>query len=286
MKIQVVSDLHLEFLSDFPLLENADNSGVLILGGDICLAEHLYRNPRYSIDIHGDVKDLSNVMNNGGYSRDAERYRRFFDHCSQNWDHVIYVMGNHEHYSGRWNRTEEVLREELKPYPNIHLLEQEKLVLDGTVFLGASLWTDMNNQDPITMHAVKDMMSDYRAVTEENSGVYHKLRPVTTVKQHLETVKWMRFMLSEDSRPTVVVTHHAPSRQSVHPRYYGQDIMNGAFYTELSDIMLDFDHIKLWTHGHVHDPHDYQINNTRVLCNPYGYPGEKVDFNPSLVAVV
>lgn len=285
MRIQLVSDLHLEFQTDYPRIENMD-SGVLILGGDICLAEHLYRNPLSKIDIHGNVTDLSSVINNGGYSSDARMYREFFDHCSKNWDHVIYVMGNHEHYSGRWNRTEEVLKEELKRWPNIYLLEQEKIVIDNIVFLGASLWTDMNKRDPITLHAVKDMMSDYRAITEENSGVFHKLRPLTTVKHHEETVKWLRFMLTEDHRTTVIVTHHTPSRQSVHPKYHNQEIMNGAFYSELSDIMLDYDHIKLWTHGHVHDRHDYQINNTRVVCNPHGYPGEKTAFDPNFTVVI
>lgn len=284
MKIQVASDLHLEF-QPAPVLENA-GADILILGGDICLAEHLYRNPKKAISIHSDVRDLSDVILTGGYAGDAERYRRFFNHCSNNWDQVFYVMGNHEHYSGRWNRTEEVLRTELEAYTNIQLLEQNKVVIDDTVFLGASLWTDMNNHDPITMLSVKDMMSDYRAITEVNGSNYHKLRPITTVQKHVETVAWLRMMLEEDKRKTVVIGHHAPSRQSIHPKYQSQGIMNGAFSSNLDNIMLDHDHLVLWTHGHVHDPWDYHIGGTRIVCNPHGYPNEILKWNPNLVVEI
>jgi DNA repair exonuclease SbcCD nuclease subunit len=233
------------------------------------------------------VHDLSNVMrNNGSYANDAERYRQFFYHCSQEWDHVLYVMGNHEHYSGRWNRTEEALREELNRYPNIQLLEQSKLIINDTVFLGASIWTDMNNYDPITIHAVKDMMSDYRAITEVNNGNYHKLRVDTTLNKHRQTVEWLKMMLEEDKRKTVVVGHHAPSRQSIHPKYQSQTIMNGAFCSSLENLMLDHDHLVLWTHGHVHDPWDYHIGNTRIVCNPHGYPDEPLRWNPDLIVEI
>jgi Icc-related predicted phosphoesterase len=272
MKLQVISDLHLEF-QGVPAIENT-GSNILILGGDICLAEHLYRNPTAGLD---------NKIQNGWYANDAIRYREFFKYCSSEWRDVLYVMGNHEHYSGRWNRTEEILREELVRYPNIKLLEQNKMVIDDVVFLGASLWTDMNNQDPITIHAVRDMMSDYRAITEINGSNYHKLRPITTVQKHVETVSWLKMMLGEDKRKTVVVTHHAPSRMSVHPKYQSQTLMNGAFVSGLENIMLDNDHLVLWTHGHVHDPWDYFIGNTRVFCNPHGYPGEILKWDPNKI---
>jgi hypothetical protein len=47
--------------------------------------------------------------------------------------------------------------------------------------------------------------------------------------------------------------------------------MNGAFHSDLSDFILDRPHIKLWTHGHMHNTSDYLVGNTRVVCNPRGY---------------
>lgn len=66
---------------------------------------------------------------------------------------------------------------------------------------------------------------------------------------------------------TVVVTHHAPHPDSVHPRFAG-NLLNPAFASDLSALMGPAD---LWIHGHVHDSFDYQVNGTRVIANPRGY---------------
>lgn len=278
MKICLWSDLHLEFQDKVPGWKNP-GADVLILAGDICVADNLYSNP---------TAGLNDLIQKGFYAQDAIRYRRFFEHVSREFKTVLYVMGNHEHYKGRWDRTESVLREECARHGNIHLLEQDKMVIDDTVFLGASIWSSLNDGDPITMFTVKDMMNDYRSITEKNGENYHKLRPETTYKKHLETVRWLDHMLADDKRPTVVVGHHAPSRQSIHPKYQHQTLMNGAFASNLEHLMLDRDHVKLWVHGHVHDRHDYMVGDARVLCNPHGYPGEAsmLSFDPGLIVSI
>lgn len=277
-KIKIWSDLHLEFRDSHPQWKNK-SADVLILAGDICVAEHLYRNPGAGLD---------GLIQNGWYAKDAMRYRRFFDHVSKEFPVVLYVMGNHEHYSGRWDRTEDILRNEFSRYENIHLLEQGKKVIDDVVFLGSSLWTDLNGYDPITEFSVKDMMNDYKHITQKSGEAYHKLSPRTTAMKHRETAEWIDMMLTEDKRKTVVIGHHAPSRQSIHPKYAHDTIMNGAFCSNLDWMMMDRDNIPLWIHGHVHDRHDYMINNTRVICNPRGYPGEtaELDFDPDWVITV
>jgi len=273
MKIQIVSDLHLEFNPDLEV-KNA-GADVLVLSGDICVAEHLHRNP---------VGEES--PNPNSYARYARYYREFFHKVSLEFDTVLYVMGNHEHYSGPWNRTEEVLRNELAIYPNIHLLEQTKHVIGDVVFLGASLWTDLNSADPLTMMSIRNLMSDYHAITETNGQSYYKLRPETTLRKNTETVLWLRYMLAGDQRKTVFVGHHAPSRRSIHPRYSTQTVMNSAFCNNLDHVIDEHDHLVLWTHGHVHNAWDYQIGNTRIACNPYGYPGEEKEYNPNFVVEI
>jgi len=32
------------------------------------------------------------------------------------------------------------------------------------------------------------------------------------------------------------------------------------------------DEVDLWLHGHTHNNFDYNVNGTRVVCNPMGYP--------------
>jgi Calcineurin-like phosphoesterase len=272
VKIQVISDLHLEH-SKPPVLTNT-GSDVLILGGDIALAQHIYRHPR------GDLP------NNAENAHKAQRYRDFFQHVNDNWAHVIYVAGNHEHYSGRWDRTVPVLREELAHYPRIHFCDQDRVVIDDVVFLGVSLWTDFNGGDRVDMLAMRDLMNDYHQITEmqnrNGTDVYHKLRPETTYHKHHSDLEWLRVQLSLDKRKTVVVGHHCPSFQSVHhsyqqPRYR---TMNGAFASNLDEFILDHPHVALWTHGHTHHVFEYAIGNTRVVCNPHGYPGEHTGFDP------
>ena len=275
MKLQVISDLHLEH-RDNPVLANM-GSDVLILSGDICVAHHLYRHPR------------GTLPNNAENGERAARYREFFDHVNANWAQVIYVMGNHEHYSGRWDRTLDVLREEISHYPHIHLCDQDRVVIDDTVFLGVSLWTDFNGGDRIDMLSMPDLMNDYRAITEKQTRngteVYHNLRPQTTYEKHKSDLDWLRVQLSLDQRKTVVVGHHCPSHASIHhtyqqPRY---TTMNGAFVSNLDEFILDHPQIALWTHGHTHHCFDYQLGDTRIVCNPLGYPGERSGFDPNLV---
>lgn len=278
MKICVWSDLHLEFQDKVPDWKNP-GADILVLAGDVCVADNLYSNPTAGLD---------GLIQNGFYANDAIRYRRFFEHVSREFNHILYVMGNHEHYKGRWDRTEQVLREECARHGNIHLLEQNKMVIDDVVFLGASIWSSLNDGDPITVFSAKDMMNDYKSITEKNGNKYHKLRPETTYQKHRETVQWLNHMLSEDQRPTVVIGHHAPSTMSIHEKYKHQTIMNGAFASNLEHLMMDREHLRLWVHGHVHDRHDYVIENTRIVCNPRGYPGEPSTdaFDPSFVVRV
>ena len=275
MKLCVMSDIHLEFQDDHPTWPNP-GADVLILSGDICLAEDLRRTPKVEIESHAS-------MQKNWRGHDARRYRKFFSHVNSEFDKVFYVMGNHEHYDGRWERTETALRDELTSYSNIELLEQTKSVVDDIVFLGASIWTDMNKEDPLTMLSARDFMNDYKTIANHSTGQYRRLTPVDTVKKHRETMQWLRIMLQEDKRKTVVVGHHAPSWQSIHPKYAMQSLMNGAFTSDLSDFILDHEHIALWTCGHVHHSHRYYVGNTLVAANPHGYPTETTGFDPTRV---
>ena len=83
----------------------------------------------------------------------------------------------------------------------------------------------------------------------------------------------------------VVVGHHAPSALSIAEHYKDSHLMNGGFSSDLSEFILDNPKIKLWTHGHMHDAFDYYIGDTRVVCNPRGYPGERI-FNSNFTIEV
>ena len=77
----------------------------------------------------------------------------------------------------------------------------------------------------------------------------------------------------------MVITHHAPSRKSIHPRFAGS-LLNGGFVSDLERLIVS-GQPQLWIHGHVHDSYDYQVKGTRVVCNPRGYSKEGVNENPA-----
>ena len=100
---------------------------------------------------------------------------------------------------------------------------------------------------------------------------------------------WLERALDEPhAGPTVVITHHAPSRGSIHPRF--ADSLLNACFVSAAERLVDGRRASLWIHGHTHDSFDYRLNGTRVLCNPRGYAKNGVNENPlfdaNLVAVV
>jgi predicted phosphodiesterase len=281
MKIKVVSDLHLEF-GDITI-DNAEGADVLVLSGDICVADDLDRNiPDYNPYTPGAVDKL------GKRQASAIRYLKFFDRVSAAFPHVVYVAGNHEFYHGKWAKTLEILRETCAKYPNIHFLECDVIKLDDVTFIGGTLWTDMNKGDPLTLHAVGDMMNDFSIIRNDEKG-YTNLRPAHVIPRHRKMVDYIRTVIEgKFDEKFVVVGHHAPCRLSIHDYYKNDYIMNGAYASDLSDFILDHPQIKLWTHGHMHNPSDYMMGETRVVCNPRGYVGEEhlSDFNPNLIIEV
>lgn len=266
MKIAVCSDLHLEFGGI--TLENKDNADVLILGGDICVAKDLNE--------HDDPMPTDK----------SRALHEFFYNCCNTFPHVIYIAGNHEHYHGDFKNTISRLKNNLKYLPNLQILDKEVWTLhDEVTFIGGTLWTDMNNEDALTLYSIKSMMNDFRCVKNSNreshfkdeDGNFHTrvstFCPEDAVEDHKKMVDYIKIVLSNlpNDRKVVVVGHHAPSRQSTHPRYRSETMMNGGYSSDLSELMLDNPQIKLWTHGHTHEDFDYMIGSTRVVCNPRGY---------------
>jgi len=277
MKIALCSDLHLEFGNID--LQNTENAEVLILSGDICVA-----------------------------SKWDEDIKQFFANCSERFPHVIYLMGNHEHYNGDFFKTEKILCSHLAEFLNVYLLEKETKTINDVTFIGGTLWTDMNKEDIKTLLTMPGIMNDFRRVINSNRKVSQKVpiykkdaegnfvyenkdnmslavidhyehrehdakfSPEDSVEDHKKMVEHIRSVTEgKFDQKFVVVGHHAPSKLSTHPKYAREVIMNGAYSSDLSEFILDHPQIKLWTHGHTHEEFDYMIGETRIVCNPRGY---------------
>lgn len=251
MKLQIASDLHLEFADVEIKNHGAD---VLVLAGDIMCAKY----------VDGKSPDST--------SKHYQRYHEFFSRISGEFENVVYVAGNHEFYGHKWVKGLEVLDEFASRYRGVHFLENRVVEVGGVKFWGATLWTGLNNGDPLTMHLVRDAMTDYRAILDDNLG-HTKLKPHTTALRHRASLEHLRTQLANGGK-YVVVTHHAPSFLSVPQYYKDAGEINHAYASNLSELMLDHeDQIQLWVHGHMHEPVDYEIGNVPVQSNPRGYLG-------------
>jgi hypothetical protein len=217
-------------------------------------------------------------------SKKGDISRNFFRMCALRFPHVLYVMGNHEHYHGDFATTGKIIKEELAQYANVHLLDRETKVIDDVTFIGGTLWTDMNKEDGITLMHMKDMMNDFRCITNSARKTHYKdtlgnshihiarFTPDDAVEDHKKMLEYVKTMIEgKHDQKFVVVGHHAPSKASTHPRYVNETIMNGGYSSDLSEFILDHPQIKLWTHGHTHENFDYLIGSTRIVCNPRGY---------------
>ncbi len=280
MRIQLVSDLHLEFADIF--IKNENKADVLILSGDILVADDFHNQPA-SLS-WADVRD-------SGYDRSKRtlRYRDFLKRVSFEFPHVIYIMGNHEHYHGKFDLSADLIRNTLGllNIHNIYLLDNDTKDIDGVRFVGGTMWTDCNKGDPMTQYHLEQCMNDFRIIRIAKEG-FRKFLPARTITEHIKTRDYIKTVVegTDADMPVVVCTHHAPSALSIHEMYKHDHLMNGGYYSDLSHMLIDQPKIKLWTHGHMHQCFDYKLGDVRVVCNPRGYNDENKDFNPNFIIEV
>ena len=277
MKLALVSDVHLEFADWYPC--NPDQADVLLLAGDIMLASDL----------------------NGTYK--SERFKEFLTNCKREYKDVIYIMGNHEHYNGDFATSHKLLREACD-INSIDFLDKEVATINNVTFIGGTLWTDMNKEDPKTLNQISYLMNDFRIIQNSNKTTsfkdtkgnfqqrYSKFSPEDCVEDHKAFLKVIDDTITSNPTGTfVVVGHHAPSKQSVKPGYEKDLIVGGAYSSDLDEFILSHPQIKVWVHGHTHDKFDYMVGSTRIVSNARGYVGyergtDKEDpFFPMLIEV-
>lgn len=265
MFFRVLSDVHSEFSPlVFPHLPT-DKEDVLILAGDIAVAD--------SANTYETVK-----------------------HWIPRFRHTIYVCGNHEFYHGSYrNRTKEKLREIfvdlLQPSPltiaqpflpgKISLLDDESVIIDNVTFIGSTLWTSYFNHSPTHMYAAQQGLNDFRLIrTGPDTYPYaRRTVPMDFYNAHKISADFIFTKIIEEKaagQKVVVVTHHAPSSRSIHPQYRGQ-ILNACYVSDLDEQIMDTKP-EIFVHGHVHNSFDYMIGDTRVITNPRGYQHPNAEF--------
>lgn len=249
MNLRLLSDLHLEF-DHFTL--DQSNMDVLVLAGDI----------NVSSDAVKWLKEQSVKVP------------------------VVYVLGNHEYYSQKYPSLINKIKGMSSAMGNLHLLENDSILIDGVAFHGCTLWTDfaLLGDPRIAGSACQQKMNDFKKIRKEPS--YSKMRSIDIAEIHQNSKAWLtQSLANSNARTNVVVTHHAPSIRSI-PEMYREDIICSAYASNLESLIVDFSP-NFWLHGHVHSSSDYLIGATRVVCNPRGYKDEfNISFSPDFDILV
>ena len=251
MKIHILSDLHTDYAPFDPQAVAAD---VIVLAGDICLGT------------------------------------RGIAWARQTWPdkEIVFVPGNHEYYRSEIGMENEQMEWAGRVY-NVHVLNRSEAVIDGVRFLGVTLWTDFGlfgeAERRYAYAAALNGLTDFRVIDYGTQT----FMPQDSVELNTADVAWLEGKLKQEAFDghTVVVTHHLPSMRSVAEQYQ-KGLLSACFASHLDHLM---GYSKLWVHGHAHESYDYELNGTRVICNPRGYckageAPENREFNPVLVVEV
>jgi 3',5'-cyclic AMP phosphodiesterase CpdA len=272
----------------------------------IDIAHNAWRNPpALDADMLVVVGDTANPMTKG-LPWIAEMSRA-------NVAHTIYVPGNHDFYCGIAGSGEEdtfyqdqmsrgrILADSL----GITLLQNDSVEIGGVRWVGATMWSDfsilprgMTVRDAMSQsqkgwyeggwrNYERDYHNDFRAIRCGGPGSKNRFTPSQMLTLHRESKAFFESVLTTPfDGDTVAITHMAPA-QSVEPGTHSW--LYG--WSDLQHLMHGPLAPKFWLHGHVHNSFDYMIGDTRIVCNPRGYPApggarENPNFDPYLTIEV
>lgn len=234
---------------------------------------HLEFNPGNGRGVIDAIRPAADVLVLAGdvlsLRHPAQAERSLRDICDK-FESVVYVPGNHEFYGLTPAEGESVLGYLGQMIPNFHVLAYGRPVtIRDTRFVGDTLWFRDDHMNAFFSRH----LSDFTQIKGFVPWVYGR---------NLSAIAALR---ADTREGDVVVTHHLPSPKST-PSQFVDSPINRFFVCDMEDV-IHRTRPAVWVHGHTHDACDYKLADTRVVCNPLGYPREGVTgFNPELVIEV
>lgn len=236
-KVLIVSDIHLEFHKHWSPLQYNIDADYIIFAGDVCTK------PSRAATFFSGVRERTNAT-------------------------MLYVLGNHEYYGNDFFNAADKYRDKTAHIKDFHLLNNEVFRKDNFVFIGSTMWTDLNHglDTVVAIYTLNDF--NHIKIGKE------KIMPYDMIEAHNKSVAFIDSSLGEvkDGEKSIVVTHHAPSPKSIALRFMNSK-GNSCFAANAEWLFIKH-RIDCWCHGHVHDLFDYQLGDSNIFCQPLGYPFE------------
>ena len=260
MKVQLLSDLHNEFLRNgitdpehkWTGLIPETQADIIVLAGDIDTGTN---------GIEWAVKESERLAKN-----------------------IIYVLGNHEFYGHEYSRLKEKIAKQCEGTA-VFCLDYGVYTQDDVRFIGATLWTDYKADvrvpQDLAMFYVEKGLADHKKIKYKAGNKYRNFQPLDALAIHKKELNWLEEQINKPYKgKTVVISHHGPHPVCQHPAYPVSEIST-AFHSDLSKL-IENSAIDIWAFGHTHANIDSVITDTRIISNQAGYPGENVSgFNAS-----
>jgi predicted phosphodiesterase len=237
MKIGYYSDLHLEF-QDLEIKN--DDADVIVLAGDIHLGSQ-------------------------GIKWAADTFKQ----------PVIVIAGNHEGYTRQNVNLEQIIygMRLASKGTNVHVLNNENIVINGVNFIGSTLWSDFNiyKKQKVSMQLAMAMVNDYSLIKLPTDKMINRLfTPNDALTLFNEAITFIQTAIEPD-KENVIITHYGVDERCTHPQYHG-DALSGAFISDLSEFITKHqESITAWIYGHTHHNQDFEIAGVPILTNQRGY---------------
>jgi len=251
MKLQIASDLHLEFYENNINLDEIiiPSAPFLILAGDIGNPFHV-------------------------------NYQNFLLQCNEKFEKTFLIMGNHECYNSSIEESKIQIENVVKNLPNIIFLYDSYYDILNIRILGTILWSKIH---PTEEYIIKSSISDYIKIYQDKDKTKGNITPQIINCFHQKHVNWLTSEIEKgkmDNQKLIIVTHHLPYFSLI-PTLYQFARNNSSFASDLSYLFQE--PIVFWICGHVHYRKTKKINDIPVYINALGYPDENTRFDKKLV---
>lgn len=242
MKIQIISDLHLEFLSPSQIEK--------IING---------------IQTIGQILVLTGDIGNGK----SKHYQTFLEKMSKKFSKVFVVAGNHEYYGNDIDDTNHYIKSICNDIENVSFLCSSWEDYDGFRWIGTTLWSNISNM-------TKCFTNDVFRIKNFPIQKYNQLHneAVDFLSGVLNNTNEKPCIVITHYLPSMDLIHEKYRNDK-------ENIYNQWFASSLDDLIEKHTgKLPLWIYGHTHDFSHVKLFYTEMVCNPYGYQGENK--NPDL----